>query len=171
MKVLVTAASQHGSTAMIAEAIGDELRARGLDVTVAVPEEVGALADFDAVILGSAVYTGHWLKPATELAKRIGAELERQPVWLFSSGPVGDPSRKLVQQMGVDPADVSTLMATTRASEHRVFAGELERRRLRGPQRAALFVFRGLEGDFRDWSAIRAWADAIADKLLSVRAP
>jgi menaquinone-dependent protoporphyrinogen oxidase len=170
MKVLVTAASQHGSTTMIGEAIGDELEIRGLDVTVAAPEDAGPLADFDAVVLGSAVYAGHWLKAATELAKRFGSERERQPVWLFSSGPVGDPSRKVVQQMGVDPAEVPTLIATTRASGHRVFAGELDRRRLRGLQRAALFVLRGLEGDFRDWTEIRAWADAIADQLLSERA-
>ena len=58
MKVLVAAASRYGSTAEIAQAIGDVLQSRGFEVTVALPGDVGALSEFDAVVLGSAVYTG-----------------------------------------------------------------------------------------------------------------
>ena len=54
MKVLVTAASAHGSTAEIARVIGDELTAQGFGVTVLPPERVRSIADYDAVILGSA---------------------------------------------------------------------------------------------------------------------
>jgi hypothetical protein len=48
---------------------------------------------YDAVVLGSAVYAGHWLKPARALADRCAAALRARPVWLFSSGPVGDPAK------------------------------------------------------------------------------
>jgi hypothetical protein len=42
-----------------------------------------------------------------------------RPVWLFFSGPVGDPSRKLVQQMSVDPVDLPELREITRALSRR----------------------------------------------------
>ena len=165
MKVLVTAASRHGSTAEIAGAIGDVLRSRGFDVTVAAPDDVVGLAEFDAVVLGSAVYTGHWLEPAIRLAHRIGDQLSGRPVWLFSSGPVGDPSRKIVQQMGADPVDLPAVLKATGAIAHKMFPGRLDRHDLRRLQRAALLLFASIEGDFRDWPAVREWAGSIADRI------
>ena len=170
MRVLVTAASRHGSTAEIAQAIGDVLKSRGFEVTVAPPEDVAALSGFEAVVLGSAVYMGHWLAPATGLAYRIGAELAGKPVWLFSSGPVGDPSSKFAQQMDVDPVDLKAAQNATGARAHKRFSGKLDRHNLRGLQRVGLSLFRGLEGDFRDWKAIREWAESIADQLAEASA-
>lgn len=167
MRALVAASSPHGSTAEIARTLGDELSSQGIEVTVADPGDVGSLSDFDAVLLGSAVYGGHWERSAFQLAERVGTELPGRPVWLFSSGPVGDPSRKLVQQMGADPSDIPVLMERTGARAHQMFAGRLDRHVLHGLQRISLLAFRGLEGDFRDWTAIRRWADAIADELLA----
>ncbi len=46
-----------------------------------------------------------------------------------------------------------------------MFAGKLERKDLGRPQRAALTMFRGLERDFRDWTEIDQWANAIAGGL------
>jgi menaquinone-dependent protoporphyrinogen oxidase len=67
--------------------------------------------------------------------------------------------------MGEDPVDLAKILEATRAREHRMFAGKLERKNLSFPQRAALTMFRGLEGDFRDWSEIWTWASIIADAL------
>jgi menaquinone-dependent protoporphyrinogen oxidase len=130
MNVLVTAATLHGATLEIAEAIADVLRKRGLDAAVLAPEEVASVVDFDAVIIGSAVYTGHWLKPAKELVERSAGELADRPVWLFSSGPVGDPSRKLAQKMGEDPVDLAAVREMMRAEGHQMFGGKLEKRNL-----------------------------------------
>jgi menaquinone-dependent protoporphyrinogen oxidase len=163
--VLVTAASKYGATAGIAQAIAEALTDQGLIATVLPPEQVGSVEGYDAVVLGSAVYTGHWLEPAKELVARFRDALAVRPVWLFSSGPVGNPSRKLVQQMGVDPVDVGDILAATKARGHRMFAGKLDRKNLGFAQRAALMAFRGLEGDFRDWAAISAWAEGIAHEL------
>lgn len=170
MKVLVTAASRYGSTAEIAAAIGEVLRSSGLTTVVSPPDHVEALEGFDAVVLGSAVYAGHWLAPAIALADRIGRELPGRGVWLFSSGPVGDPSRKLVQRMGADPANLPSLRQATGAREHKMLAGKLDRHNLRGLQRAGLWFFRSLDGDFRDWDDIRNWARGIADQLSAASA-
>lgn len=165
MNVLVTAASQQGATREIAEAIGRTLRARGLDATVAAPDEIHAPDTFDAFVVGSAIYMGHWLPSATEFVHRFASTLSRRPVWLFSSGPVGDPRRKLVQKMTADPLELPQLQALTGAREHRILAGKLVGKSLRGPQRLSLVVFRGFAGDWRDWTEIGRYATAIADTL------
>jgi menaquinone-dependent protoporphyrinogen oxidase len=163
VNVLVTAASRHGSTLEIAEAIAGGLRMRGLDATVDVPAAVDSIDEYDAVVIGSAVYLGHWLEPALKFVNRFPAELAARPVWLFSSGPVGDPSRGLVQKMNVDPAELPELRETTGAKEHRMFPGKLDKKNLSWSQRAGLAVVRGLDGDFRDWDEIERWAASIAD--------
>jgi len=164
-RVLVTAVSKYGATGEIARAIGDVLAEHGFDTTVIPPEAVGTIEDYDAIVIGSAVYTGHWLEPAKELVNRSRDAFAGRPLWLFSSGPVGDPERKMVQKMGEESVDVAEILETTEARDHRVFAGKIDRKNLSFPERAMLLAFRGLEGDFRDWTEIRDWASGIADAL------
>jgi menaquinone-dependent protoporphyrinogen oxidase len=160
MQVLVTAASKYGATAEIAAAIAQVLDEHGLEATVLPPEQVEEVDGYDAVVVGSAVYAGHWLKPARELVERHAAVLAGRPVWLFSSGPVGDPPKP-----EEDPVDVVDLLAATGAREHRVFAGKLVRKQLSFPERAIVSALRVPEGDFRDWTEIRQWAAGIADAV------
>jgi menaquinone-dependent protoporphyrinogen oxidase len=162
VKVLVTAATRHGATGEIAQAIAETLRDQGLDPAVLDPDQVGGVEGYDAVVLGSAVYAGHWLKPARELVARCGPAMAERPVWLFSSGPVGDPPKP-----EEDPVDVAELLTTTRARDHRVFAGKLVRKQLAFPERAIVSALRAPEGDFRDWAAITGWAAGIATALRS----
>jgi menaquinone-dependent protoporphyrinogen oxidase len=164
-RVLVSAASRYGATAEIAQAIGQALSEQGLTVAVIPPGDVDSLDGYDAVIIGSAVYMGHWLDPAKELVNRFRDALADRLVWLFSSGPVGKPSSKLARSMDQDPADLPGMVEATGARDHRRFAGKLDRKHLSLPQRASLLVFRGLNGDFRDWAAIRQWAEGIARQL------
>jgi menaquinone-dependent protoporphyrinogen oxidase len=135
------------------------------------PGDVRSLDGYDAVIIGSAVYMGHWLDPAKELVNRFHDALTGRPVWLFSSGPVGKPSGKLARSMDQDPVDLPGMLEATRARDHRRFAGKLDRKVLSLPQRASLLVFRGLNGDFRDWAGIRQWAEGIAAQLAPAGSP
>jgi menaquinone-dependent protoporphyrinogen oxidase len=160
MQVLVTAASKYGATAEIAAAIAQVLDEHGLEATVLPPEQVEEVDGYDAAVVGSAVYAGHWLKPARELVERHAAVLAGRPVWLFSSGPVGDPPKP-----EEDPVDVADLLAATGAREHRVFAGKLVRKQLSFPERAIVSALRVPEGDFRDWTEIHQWAAGIADAV------
>jgi menaquinone-dependent protoporphyrinogen oxidase len=162
MKVLVTAASKYGATAEIASTIGTVLAEQGHDTTVLPPEQVDAVDHYGAVVLGSAVYAGHWLKPARELVGRSGSALTARPVWLFSSGPVGDPPKP-----EEDPVDVADILEATEARDHRLFAGKLMKKQLSFPDRAITAALRVPEGDFRDWAEIKDWASGIADALRS----
>jgi menaquinone-dependent protoporphyrinogen oxidase len=160
MKVLVSAASRHGATADIAKAIGETLAAAGLEVTVLPPDAVTSLDGFAGVVLGSGVYLGHWMEPARHLVERHGADLAARPVWLFSSGPIGDPPTP-----EEDPADLAEMMAATGARSHRVFAGLVDPGQLGLGEKVLLEAVRTPAGDYRPWDEIRAWAREIAEEL------
>jgi menaquinone-dependent protoporphyrinogen IX oxidase len=70
-KVLVSAASKHGATAEIGQVIAEQLAGHGVRTVVLPPGEVGAVGDYDDVVVGSAVYTGHWLDEAKDLAPGV----------------------------------------------------------------------------------------------------
>jgi menaquinone-dependent protoporphyrinogen oxidase len=167
-RVLISAASKHGSTTEIARVIGNTLIARHIAVDIVPPAAVDSIADYDAVILGSAVYAGHWVAEATDFAVRLRDPLAERRVWLFSSGPVGDPSRKLVQSMEQVPADVTRIQQDIEVRGHQMFAGKLDPQALSLAQRASLLVFRGMRGDFREWDAITQWAEGIAADLAAL---
>jgi len=161
MTVLVTAASRHGATSEIAVAIARVLGSRGLDADVRRADDVRELEGYDAVVLGSAVYAGKWLEPARRLVEEHGDELAARPTWLFSSGPLGEPPRPAPRAA----VDVDAIAAATRAREHRLFAGRLDRGRLGLGERVVARAVHAPEGDFRDWGEIEAWADDIAATL------
>jgi menaquinone-dependent protoporphyrinogen oxidase len=165
MRVLVTAASRHGSTDTIAHVIRRGLLETGLDVELRSPDDVTSLDGFDAVVLGSAVYTGHWLGGARDFADRFAGSLAERPVFLFSSGPLGDPPMP-----AGDPVDIEGIVAATGAMQHRVFGGRLERRDLGLVEKVVAAGVRAPEGDFRPWGEIDVWARTIAGALLAASA-
>ena len=159
MKVLVAVASKYGSTAEIAQRIAAVLSARGHDVAVEDADGV-SIAGHDAVVIGSAVYAGHWLPAAVDLVERATGDLADRPTWLFSSGPVGEPPKP-----EEDPVDLARIIEATKANGHRVFAGKIDRKQLTFPEKAIVVALRVQSGDFRDWDEIDAWAGEIADAL------
>lgn len=165
LQVLVSAASDHGSTTEIARTIGSALDNDHLAVDVIAPAAVDSLADYDAVILGSALYAGRWLAPARDFAVRFRDELAERPLWLFSSGPVGESATGAVLATEHEPADVTRIRQDIPVRGHRIFPGKLSSHELSITQRAALLVSRRPSGDFRDWAAVTQWADSIADDL------
>jgi menaquinone-dependent protoporphyrinogen oxidase len=166
VRVLVTAASRHGATYEIAQAIARGLTERGVDAEVDPLESVTSLDGYDAFVIGSAVYVGHWLEAARDLVTAQADRLAQVPVWLFSSGPLGPPDA--LKPEG-DPVDVESLCEATRAIGHRVFAGRLDKKLLGFGEKAIVVAVRALEGDFRDWEAIDAFAAEISARLAAAR--
>jgi menaquinone-dependent protoporphyrinogen oxidase len=162
MTVLVTAASNHGATREIASRIGADLAEQGFDVEVRDPDDVQALTQYDAFVVGSAIYLGQWLKPAKILVEAHADELSHRPTWLFSSGPiVGDPPT-------ADPTDAAqgnTLAETIHAREHKLFAGKLDKSKLNWCEKIAVRCAHAREGDYRDWQAVDQWTATIAREL------
>jgi menaquinone-dependent protoporphyrinogen oxidase len=161
--VLIATASKHGSTLDIADEIARVLTRHGLEVTSKRVNEAAGMADlagFDAALVGSAVYVGNWLAEAVAFVDRHAAELAQMPVWLFSSGPVGQPAMP-----AGDPTGTDEMVAKTRARGHRVFAGRLDVTQLGMGERMIVRLLRAPTGDYRDWQAVTAWATEIADAL------
>jgi menaquinone-dependent protoporphyrinogen oxidase len=166
MKVLVAVASRHHSTHEIAEAIADELKTSGLDVDLLDAEAAPDVGTYEAVILGSAVYTGGWLPAARHLVDFQGSALRKVPVWLFSSGPIGTDEPK---QLG-DPPEIPYLMRATEAREHRIFPGRLDKRSLNLAERSVSRVVEAPEGDYRELGEVIEWANSIASQLADTQA-
>ncbi|MHA6781937.1 flavodoxin domain-containing protein [Pseudonocardia saturnea] len=160
--VLIAVAGRHGATAEIAEEIAGVLRAEvpAAEVDVRDAADPGDLSGFDAVLVGSGIYLGRWLPAARHLVERHRTELAAVPVWLFSSGPVGDPPLPVD-----DLTEVAELGATVDARGHRVFAGRLDRSDLAWTERLAVRAVHAAEGDFRDHDDIRSWAAQVAADL------
>lgn len=161
MRVLIAVASKHKGTQEIAAEIERALSSHGLEVTITGVKDVSSVEDYDAVILGSAVYMGRWLNEASDFAKKHRESLRRRCVWLFSSGPVGEPLRPVEE-----PIDVEIVTESTGALGHHLFAGRLERSQLNLLEKAMTAAVHAPEGDFRDWNDVHVWADQIAGLLL-----
>ena len=160
-RILIAVASKHGSTMEIAEAIGRTLGEEGLAVTVEAVDSVMHVDEYQAVVVGSAVYMGHWLEPARAFVAQHAADLKARRTWLFSSGPIGEPPLPTAE----DAVHVDEFMAATGASDHRLFAGKIDRQRLGFAERALLRAVGAKEGDYRDWGAISDWARELVRDL------
>ena len=180
MSILVAYATRHGATRGIAERIAERLRADGLDAEARPAAEVRDAARYDAFVVGGAAYMFHWLGDATKFVQRNRALLAERPTWLFSSGPVGTDT---VDEEGRDvlvasvPKEFAELRDAIHPREEKVFFGAIDPVAkpigfaerfvsLMPAARAAL-----PKGDFRDWPAIDAWADAIAHELTGAAVP
>jgi menaquinone-dependent protoporphyrinogen IX oxidase len=164
--VLVTAASKHGSTMEMAtylsRCLQESAAGRRCQLSaVAFPvEQRPDPARFDAVVLASAVYAGRWLEPARHYAADHVTALRGRPVWLLSSGPIGEPPFP-----PDEPHDAQPIGQLVGARAHRVFPGRLDKHLLGTEERAMVTAMRAPVGDFRDWDALRTWAEDIAEAL------
>lgn len=163
-RVLVAYGSKHGSTAEIAERIGDALRDAGHHPEVTVAGRVRDLEPYEAVVLGSAVYGGRWRRDARRLLRRLRRSLEERPLWLFSSGPVGESAP--------DPADkwqhpkwVREAGERLAARDQVVFGGRMPADPSNIMERAVAKNTPEDERDRRNLAAIDAWAHRIANEL------
>lgn len=173
--VLIIYATVHGSTAEIAEYIGNRMREKGLHVRVASATEDLDPELFEAVVLGSAVYNGALLPELARYIDRHGVALRVRPTWLFSvgvrpmlAGPVGVTDHPCV------PRRVQQVRRELCALGFRQFDGVLDRPgRLVHRLRVRLMGRR--YGDHRNWPQIDEWTDGIVHwirvKLPATRFP
>lgn len=159
-RVLVAYGSKNGSTAGIADMIVRALQADGLEAQARPAAEVRSIEEYDAVVLGGALYSGRWQRDARTFVRRHAQALRSRPVWLFSSGPLDDSA----DTDAIPPvAQAAKAVAQVGAVEHVTFGGRLT-------EDAAGFIAKsmvrnGKGGDFRNAERVAAWAHAIAAQL------
>lgn len=180
MTVLVAYASRHGSTAGIAERIAASLTAAGVSAEAHPAGDIHDVSVYDAFVVGAAAYMFHWLKDASAFVNRHRGVLAERPLWLFSSGPLGDQK---VDAEGHDvlqsaePKEFEELTRRLNPRGTRVFFGAWDPAsqpvglgerlmKLMPADKSPLPA-----GDFRDWDDIDAWAGEIAAELKANGAP
>jgi menaquinone-dependent protoporphyrinogen oxidase len=166
-RILVAYASEHGSTSGVADALGKQLAVGGAAVDVRPVKEVTDLGPYRAVVVGSAVHGGKWLPEALSFVRANQSKLGQMPTAYFlvgmmiakdaekhrdMSAAAFDPARQLV-----NPVAEGMFGGAVRFGNYSLVKGL--------GMRVFLATISMPEGDYRDWNAIRAWADGIRPLL------
>ena len=163
-KILVAYASRTGSTAEVAEAIGQTLAESGAQVDVLPVQDIKDLAPYRAVVAGSAIQGKRWLPEAMQFVQTHRAALAQKPFAAFlvcmTLALKNDKYHYVVADF------LEPVRALVKPVSEGYFAGVLDiskvpsfSKRLKFRLSVAMGVWS--EGDHRDWNAIRAWADSL----------
>ncbi|MBN1160731.1 MAG: flavodoxin domain-containing protein [Dehalococcoidales bacterium] len=165
IKVLMAYGSKYGATKEIAEKIGEALTGQGLQADVISAGKVKNVADYQAVIIGSAAYIGGWRKEVSNFVKKNEKVLAELPVWIFSSGPTekGDPVKLL--EGWLVPKGLKPVIDRIKPRDITVFHGMINQQKLNFMEKYMLKMVKTEIGDFRDWDMISKWAKGIAEAV------
>ena len=92
MPVLVVYASKHGATREIAERVAQTMAAAGQQAQARPVMAAGDLTGYDAFVVGSAVYMGHWQKEAAEFVRCEGDFRDWAQIEAWARGIARDPA-------------------------------------------------------------------------------
>jgi len=163
-RILVAYASKCGSTGQVAKTIGQTLADTGATVDVRPIKDVGDLGNYRAVVLGSAIRRGQWLPEASTFVTTHQQALRQVPTAYFTL------CMALYQDTEENRRKAATYLEPVRQIlnpvEEGFFAGKMDYGKLSLVERLLITqVFKLPEGDFRNWSAIQTWAQALPARL------
>ena len=188
-KILVTYATNSGSTSEVAKAVMEEIQKSGAQVELLPIEQVSDLAAYSAVVIGAPMIMG-WHQAALKFLRKNKAALGKIPLAVFvtcmSLTATGETSIQGVsvsvdENLPKPPKNANRLSFKERysrvtnyllpilhASARKpvsvgVFGGQLNYSRMQWW--AMIFVVLILQapaGDRRNWDAIRAWARSLS---------
>jgi menaquinone-dependent protoporphyrinogen oxidase len=165
-KILVAYGSWAGSTARVAEIIGEVLREEGTAVDVLPVKEVRDLNAYRATVVGTAIRAGQLHRAALTFIKKHQGVLRQMPVAYFvvcmtmredteenrcKVDAYLNPARE--QAPDVKPVEVG------------LFAGELDPSKLGLLPRLIMKAMKAEAADSLDPEAIRAWATGLRSAL------
>lgn len=163
--ILVAYASRAGSTGEVAQAIGEELNGNGNNVDVMFIKDVKDLSQYGAVVLGSAIRIGSWLPEAKKFVEKNKEALNQVPTAYFTvcmTLQEDTPENREEVETFLEP--VHAIMEPAAAG---YFAGVADFSKLNFLERK-MGEWAGMnEGDYRDWDAIRAWAQGLQTEILA----
>jgi menaquinone-dependent protoporphyrinogen oxidase len=162
-RVLVAYASKAGSTAEVADAIARRLADTGLTVDVRRAKNVRSVDGYAAVIVGSAIRAGRWLSEASGFVKNHREALAARKTAFFTL------CMTLQQDTPEHREKVAAYLEPVREilepDQIEFFAGKMDYSRLAFAPRLIVKRMKVPEGDFRNWHAIGAWADALGKEM------
>jgi menaquinone-dependent protoporphyrinogen oxidase len=166
-KVLVAYASHCGTTAGVAQAIGEVLCDSGANVDVRLVKNAGDLSSYQAIVVGSATRSASWWPGAISFVEANRQSLSRVPVAYFLTCLAlyknTEEARKVAKSY-MEP--VLQAAPEVKPIDMGFFAGALDYSKLSFAYRTIMKIKGAPEGDHRDWNAIRAWAKGLCSPLL-----
>ena len=168
-KVLVAYASKYGSTGGVADAIGKELCGKDVAADVVLIKNANNISSYQGVIIGSAIYMGKWMSEAVDFVKKNKDTLCKVPVAYFLvcmtlSQPTEKNRAKVLSYM--DP--ILKAVPEIKPVGIGTFAGAMDYNNLSWINKKILKSKGTPEGDFRDLTAIRTWAEGLCSPLLAL---
>ncbi|NDJ84247.1 MAG: hypothetical protein GYB66_00030 [Chloroflexi bacterium] len=170
--ILVAYGSQFGSTGGVADAIAQALNNNGASVDVRLLENARDVARYNAVVVGAPVHTDAWMPDAVDFVKRQRATLRNIPVVYFLTC--------MTLALSDNDDDIAVIEAVfqkvqddvddVRPIERGLFAGALDYSKMSLAMNLAYRFFSedDSSGDFRDFDAIRTWANTLYPRLVEV---
>lgn len=167
-RILVAFASQAGSTAGVAEAIGKSLADGGAQVDVRHVASITDLSSYRAAVIGSAIHSGQWLPEAVAFVDRNRAALRRMPTAIFQVCMMMTSDNEQYRTM--IPGWLDPIAAELNPVARGSFAGQIDLARYpklsdKLGMRIFLAFIKKQAGDYRDWNAIRSWAENLRPML------
>ena len=164
-KALVTYGTKYGATAEIAENIAQVLGKTGVAADVMDVKDVSGISEYQAVILGSAVYMGQWRKEMVKFVESNSTELASKMVWVFASGTTNDVDP--VSDMGdrLYPPKLKPAFEKIMPVEITAFHGSIQVEKLSGFEKWVIKKVNAPVGDHRDWDMIKKWAQTISTQV------
>lgn len=162
-RILVAYASVSGSTGDVAEAIGKVIEQHGVTVDVAPVKDVFSVQGYNGVVVGSSIRAGRWLPEAVRFLREHQENLPVVPVAYFTTclTMVNDtPDNRQIVRSYLEP--ILQTIPEIEPVGLGLFAGSLD------PHRQLIMQSQSpVHGDYRNWEAIRQWAEEVTPGLLS----
>jgi menaquinone-dependent protoporphyrinogen oxidase len=170
-EVLIAYSTRSGSTAEVAQAIRKPIDDSGLAAQVKSVTEVESIPAGTVLVLGTALYIGHFPKEFHRFLDRFEAELAKVRPWIFVLGPTEKERKQFAaaeeqarKELGRHPS--------VRPADMRVLGGKFDPARLNLSFPISLIMklpanpMRKLPAsDIRDWEWIHRWGKAIAEEI------
>ena len=168
-RTLIAYASRAGSTAEVAETVGDVLRENGIDVDVRSVKDITEVAGYDSLVFGSAIWAG---KPLPELLRFVAGQrdtIAQLPVAYFILCDTLREYTPANRQIAL--GYLAPLRKLREPVNVGMFAGRRDFSRVH-PILAWILMraFHLAEGDWRDWEQIREWAATVAPQFTGASA-
>jgi len=159
MTILVAYGSKRGGTEGLADMVAADLRDEGFEVELLPARKARRVENYEAVIVGGALYALRWHKDARRFVRRHAGELRLRPTYFFASGPLDESATK----QDIPPVKrVQALMDKVGAAGHVTFGGRLTPDAKGFPASA---MAKKHAGDWRDADQVRAWVRSVATEL------